>query len=1529
MANKTNTSTLKHSSPGLYFNEVDLTYSAKSLGITTLGVAGETLRGPAFQPISIANWRQFTTMFGGTSTAKFKGSQYPKYELPYIAKSYLEQSEQLEVVRVLGLSGVNAGPAWVITGNKHKVFTGYTYDESTQEPLNVVWTDDNTVEDPNDIPSIPNITVNDENYYRLVTGYSWHSYEGTPASYQSARCYYNENPEAKIPNALIFRAYSNLYSRVSAPNSMVNYETVTEYPGDLTMIGNEGDLVNDRRLYITYEGVEIGESMDMVVNDAANNKTCYFTARIEKIEDNKAYFIATYIDPNSPNPDMLMTGDTYGLDCIIFPIEGVTDFAQFLDVNGNPIADHKAGLVSSESHKVKYYEIPGEYYESLPNYLYYSKVFKTNLLLPEEDFCGYNNMALLVLRSRGEHKRSSFVRTPTEADIANGICDDIYAYDGIEYYAKDIRLEPAKSLKLGSSCNPGYSAITGDFSVDAYNLGKFVIVVTTNSGEEKRYSVSLNSGEKDYIYNVIGGNPEDGDAEVYVEELYDVALRQLIESGDINTINSEVVKYPGVSIIPSFADVNDFVENVALTKKDANKRFIWSDDISLGSTVRYTTDNGTTWYEGAGMNGCIYTGKGWTNPETGKKEYFYGAYANALFLEYKNLPAEPENITWTYGVNKFMEPSECNFFNSSDIRNQRYLFMTSDFVFNGDEVTSNGGNYYVNNNVLSEAEADANSLTSTVYRPFHGQLTTTHDFNNTTTIIVKTPEGAILSGDNKNAKVFSFNMELAPTAYEYEWQPTGNANEYVATNAIKTLTADTYDFIFYGSAIGEYKITITTNDEGVVKVDSYTVTMLNNPNAFYENKVVNLTPSTSKNKTEFLTEYSYATDVDSSNYFRNAVKVLADNLFYILKDGIMVPVTLDFNNYREPYRYSSTPWVVSEIKGSAEDITLNKLFRFHTISDGNASSSEIKVSIENIDPMAGTFDVLVRDFNDSDLNTVILERYNNCNLVPGTNNYIALKIGSFDNSYVTVSNYITVEVNENDVTKLSVPCGFLGYPLRNYNGTGIIDDSVEFPLSTNPTQPYFKFNTTIDEDVKLKRQYFGVSDLVGIDTDVLTYKGVEAYNGLPDGMTPCFHLDARIFNGKPDADGSITEDGIKQTVNVDGVTGYTWVTVNKNQTTDEGIEPRIGDDETMLGTIYENKANRKFTMAFYGGWDGWDYYRTIRSTGDEFTYRNYKGEVNKSSGYGYNFNVISGNSLGLSFGDEVKAISSDYYAYLGAVRQFENPKNISISVLAAPGIEFINTPLLCNSVIDMVESRGDCVYPMSLVDKPAGSDDSVESMYTPDEMVAMVEDSGIDTSYAYAFYPWEKYYDSDNSQYIYLSPTRDVCKAIALTDNISESWIAATGYNRGVCSGVSPRRKLRLSEQDTLYDGRLNFINTFAGESDRLWGDKNFQISDTQLNRMSTRRLLIRIRKLLENSCIGLIFNPLDNTMGATIKSNVESVLEMVKQKRGVVDYRVEIIDTPEMRDQYRIACNYYIKRANNLEYLQFTAVLTPNGMEW
>ena len=1224
MAKTTNNNARQtHVSPGIYTKEVDLTYAAKSLGITTLGVVGETVKGPAFQPILVDSWRTYQNYFGGTSTEKFRGSQYPKYELPYIAKSYLEESQQLQVCRVLGLSGVNAGAAWLLTA----------------------------------------------------------------ASNVSGKQYTDDDP-----------------------------------------------------------------------------------------------------------------------------------------------------------------------------------------------------LVIGVLRSRGEHRKAAFVKP---MDEPAGICEDVYEYDKIVYFAKDVKMTQSADLVLGNSCKPGFDQNKKEFTMDVLNYGTFTLVVTTNEDEEKKYSVTLNPSDKNYILNVLGTDPSKGDSEIYVEELYDVAIQQLIERGEIDHIaiakevaiinNKEytvvdgkvtidgtvytivngkvtiggavytvvkdkvtivgteytvkdgkvtivglqypaanyyrLVSYRDIKIVPSHKPVYDLLveDESMLTRRYVGRRYLYSSKFSVNENngsplkVHVSTDKGKTWTAAEGIVGHIYTVVPFTK-EDGSREYYYGEYAST----------KAEGIVI--------------------INDKEYSVVDG-------KVTIGGTEYTVKDNKVT--------IDGTEY-----------------TVVLDT---------------FIYNEKEYPVK---NGKVTINDKEYTVVGNKVTIGETEYDVV-------EGKVTISRV----------------------------LYPSFEKNfETEWLkTEHKLT---EGTQVFEDAVEVLSDNLTYIatVDEGktVVIPVTLDFNNYKEAYRYASTPWIVSEMKGSAENVELTKLFRFHTISDGSASNTEVKVSLANIDPENGTFDVLVRSFYDTDSAPVVLERYTQCNLIPGSSNYIAYKIGSTNEDYETRSNYITVEVNETDKTRLSVPAGFLGYPVRCFGGAMVNIGDDEQP---NVQSPYFQYNTNVDEEIRINKQYFGISDLTGIDEDILRYKGVEAYNELSEGLSPCFHLDSRILER-----GEKSEK-LQQTVSVDGVVYDNWVTVGKSNVTDYGIEPRLGNEDTMFGTIYEDKRYRKFTVAFYGGWDGWDYFRDQRSNDDSFTYNKYRGSLNRISGEGISFSVIRDPE---AYGFDNKAITSDYYAYLYGIRQFANPKSIDINVFATPGIDYVNNKSLVEEAIEMIETeRADSVYVITTPDKPSGAGDGVAEMYTPYDAVANLEDSEIDSNYACTYYPWVKYFDQDNSQYIYLPVTKDIVRNFAMTDNTTYPWFAAAGWNRGSVYGVKSKRNLKLAEQDALYDGRINFINSFPDEGMKLWGDKNLQERESQMNRISKRRLLVHIRKLLAVACVGLLFDPNDNSTVKSFKSAVEPILQDIVKKRGLTDFRIEIDDSQEARDRLELNGKIYLKLQPNLEYVDLSLIITPSGISF
>ena len=1047
-----------HVSPGVYSREIDLNYAVKSLGLTTLGVAGETLKGPAFEPIRIEDWAHFKDTFGGTSTEKFKGSQYPKYELPYIAKSYLTESKQLEVCRVLGLSGYNAGPAWAVTAK------------------------------------------------RTVDG-----------------------QETNMVVAVIrSRGYYNAYERYT-------------------------------------------ESAD---------------------------------------------------DC-------------------------KCGIAAHD--KLRYYV--GEL-THVPECLYVTR---------------YNPAALAI---------TDYVPIESAGDVCS-----VY------------------NITSGNS----------SFEVSSNKYGRFTLSGSTAVGttynqmpEEERfkYAVSLNPQDNDYILKVLGSSQ------------FDVCY-----AADLNTV-------------PAF---NGFVdkEEGALTRRDLGKRFMYSENFC---------DVKTSYH---------------------KFNYKDGG----LVIDEEAVDMKEGHI---YTVRSYV-----------DATNKRH---------------------YVYGKVLANV----------------------------------TEDGKVESGDTE------------------------------------------YD-----------KLTTLSGYDGTDKVSRSGFTTIPNTKNYVLNDTV-----IAKNK--------------------------ADGAYYTLNNSKVEKVNCDLNDYKSAYRFASTPWIVSNVKGDYNHIDLSRLFRFHTISDGDNSNKEIKISITNILPEDGLFTVEVRAIDDTDAAPLVLESFSRCNLIPGDKNYIAFKIGSYDGIYESKSKYITVEVNETMPTRNAVPAGFLGYPLAHFDGTPMVDGAVK--NGDNVAAPTIKYNCTYDEDIKHRKQYFGLSDLVGVDVDMFTFKGNAAYDDDPLTISNGFHLDCRVD--------PYSYDNTGVTVTVDGEEGYKFDTVSINNVT-ETLEsfPIIDKEGEMMGTIYEYVNLRKFTLYFYGGFDGWDVFRTERSNGDEFMYSKYKGQYNDRTGEGFAFNRVENPDL---IGLNQKAITSDFYAYLAAIRQFANPEETDINVFATPGIDYVNQQKLVEETIEMLEEeRADSIYVVTTPDKPSGAGDYFDEMYTAEDAVDNLNDTEINSNYTCTYYPWVKYYDIENNQYIFLPATKDAVRNMAQTDNVAHPWFAPAGIERGDVDCVKAKRITKLGDEDVLYDGRINPVKTFATEGVKLWGQKNLQIEESQLNRIAVRRLLLRMRKLVAIACLGLIFEPNDATTKDKFLSTVTPILDNIRANRGISDYKIEIDDSQEARDRRELPAKIFFKPYNALEYIPIDFILTPEGVSF
>lgn len=625
----------------------------------------------------------------------------------------------------------------------------------------------------------------------------------------------------------------------------------------------------------------------------------------------------------------------------------------------------------------------------------------------------------------------------------------------------------------------------------------------------------------------------------------------------------------------------------------------------------------------------------------------------------------------------------------------------------------------------------------------------------------------------------------------------------------------------------------------------------------------------------------------------------------------------NYYDYISTYRCAVTPWIVSEVKAaSTKAINLKKLFKVYTISDGNAANYQVKISIQKIRPKEGLFDVIVRDFYDTDNSQIVLERFNNCSMVEGEASFIGLKIGTIDGSYPNKSKYIAVELSNEEGVDDCVPCGFLGYPVPKYETAGL----------------EMNYNCMYDNTIKPKRQYFGLNNEV-LDYDVLNYKGVDAYNDAlgdadPSRLTNGFHLDA-IF------DPECTEMKDAQIL-VDGETGFTFTSVKAVQTTPYERIPRIIPTDYLDLCLYKDINLRKFTVYPYGGFDGWDINRDHRTNTNEYRGNKYTiSSTTKSFDNREIFRPINGEyELELDPQISLKlpniAITTDYYAYLAGYMQFANPEDVDINLFATPGINWYDQSLLSEDALDVIEDTedgrgGDALYIMAAPQFDVETKDS----YGPEDVAVFLEDTELDSPYACTYWPWVKYYDGDAKRYVDLPVTKDVVRDMAATDNVSFPWFSPAGLTRGEVDCTRAYYKTTLLDEDTLYENMINPIKTFAVDGVKVWGNKTLYHQETPRNRINVSRLMIRVKKLISQAARNLIFEQYDVTLEKQFRSVVEPILQDVKANRGIYDYRVVTESTEETRDQHILPAKILIKPTPALEYISISFVVYPESVQF
>ena len=663
--------------------------------------------------------------------------------------------------------------------------------------------------------------------------------------------------------------------------------------------------------------------------------------------------------------------------------------------------------------------------------------------------------------------------------------------------------------------------------------------------------------------------------------------------------------------------------------------------------------------------------------------------------------------------------------------------------------------------------------------------------------------------------------------------------------------------------LGEFSINVTGTTSGVKQF----VCSLNQSSSKYISKVLGTEVFDKDYRNYPVYVHELYPNYLGAAFERGLVRGISMNVSYELEEDV------NKNNYLNPWDTTISPMVVSEVRGG----NVQDLFQVITISDGEAANFEVKINIQNINLQTMEFDLVVRDFNDTDENQVVLEKYSRCSMNPDMPGYIAKKIGTSDGEYALVSKRIMLVIADGAPVD-AIPAGFKGFGNNKNFGTvtGINMGlgNVIYKTKYNDAGDVETYNVSgtpnIESGDKVRKVMLGLSTDVGFDRDLLKYKGKMA-----NTETHGFHL----------------------SVNAATITGTTFQTTPYDL---EGQNPLNNNSNNKLTNI----NFRKFTFAVYGGRDGWDIYRSTRTNTDAYIF----GKSIYKSGHTLNDGVFS-SSVG----------NSDYYAYLQGIETYSNPEAVDINVFATPGINFELHSSLVNQAIDMVETdRADSLY---IMNSP-----NITGATATNSIVSALDDAGIDSNYSATYWPWIQVRDTDNATQLYIPPTGEVVKNIALTDNVSYPWFAVAGYSRGLVNAIKATKKLTLDDRDVLYKNRINPIATFSDTGTIIWGNKTLQVRESALDRINVRRLLLRARKLISAVSVRLLFEQNDDQVRNEFLRLVNPILDAIKKERGLYDFRVTVSNDPEDIDANTMRGKIYIKPTRSLEYIDVEFIITPTG---
>lgn len=624
-----------------------------------------------------------------------------------------------------------------------------------------------------------------------------------------------------------------------------------------------------------------------------------------------------------------------------------------------------------------------------------------------------------------------------------------------------------------------------------------------------------------------------------------------------------------------------------------------------------------------------------------------------------------------------------------------------------------------------------------------------------------------------------------------------------------------------------------------------------------------------------------------------------------------------------------------------------QLFRFvGRDSRGQWENKNIKISIANVkaavnptvDPY-GTFDVFVRDANDTDNKLNILESFAGLNLNPNSSDYIARRIGDKYNTwntnekyyeeygdYTNVSKYVRMEMNDKVANATAnpalLPFGYFG-PLRTATqldsgtpgtGAGIVVAAASMfagaTITTGSEYTGVAFTASIETKVEFPRLALRQSGAYGVSTPRKAFYGAHTQGTFARRDNGYGDYTIRLSSDLDDPYGSGASDpgtGLEYSYifTLDDVSGSAINPVYVSGSRAAGNSLR---GTSTANTVLDAGAN-SFTLPLFGAADGLDI-----TEPEPFANR----------------------LIGSTEQD-----SYELYTIRKAIDIIRDPDVVEHNVVAVPGVSATN---VTDYLIDMAENRADTLAVIDIENDYKSrfelTADEIGTNRTTlpnvDQAVTSMKVRGFDTSYGAAYYPAVQIRDRGTNAILYVPATVAAMAAFGYTERVSEPWFAPAGFNRGglsdgssgiVATGVSKR--LTSQDRDDLYAVNVNPIAQFPQEGVVIFGQKTLQARASALDRVNVRRLLIYLKKEISRIANTTLFQPNVRDTWNRFLLRAKPLLDSVKANFGLEDYRLildETTTTPDLVDRNILYAKVLLKPTRAVEFIAIDFEIFRSG---